>query len=186
MVWNDYPMLNTDRLVLREILLSDAKDIYSIYSDPKTAEFDSFVPIKAIGEARDMICSYRRDFEAKKQIRWGIAGKSDNRLIGTCEFMNFDCISRRCEIGCGLVSSEWGKGYMKEALEAIIAYGFNLLGLNRIEACIVMGNTASVRLFRRLGFTYEGVLREKEYFKGRFHSEIVMSLLFADYCLLLR
>ena len=181
MDWSCFPVLSTDRLLLRDIALSDAKEIYMIYSDPKVSEFDSFSPYRTIGEARDMISSFRKEFQEGKQIRWGIATKADNRLVGTCEFMSFDDASRRCEIGCGLMSSQWSKGYMREALEAIIAYGFSVLDLNRIKACILSGNGASVRLFRKLGFTFEGVLREKEYFKGQFHNEIMMSMLLGDY-----
>ena len=184
MDWNSFPLLNTDRLVLREIAISDTNAIYVVYKDPKVAEYDSFAPVKTLDEVRDMIYNYRKEFAEEKQIRWGIAAKTDNRLIGTCEFMNFDDESRRCEIGCGLVSSEWSKGYMSEALRSIIDFGFAVLDLNRIEACIVSGNSASVRLFRKLGFVYEGVAREKEFFKGKFHDEIIMSMLRADYNLI--
>lgn len=184
MDWNDFPILNTNRLVLREIALGDTNAIYEIYSDPKVAEYDSFAPVRTIGEARNIIHNYRRDFKEKKQIRWGIVRKADNSMIGTCVFMNFDHTSRRCEIGCGLVSREWNKGFMAEALEPLVDYGFDVLGLNRIEAYIISGNSASVRLFRKLGFSYEGMVREREYFKGRFHNEIIMSMLRSDYNLI--
>ncbi len=184
MDWNVFPILNTNRLVLREITLSDTNDIHELYIDPKVAEYDSFAPIRTIGEARNIIYNYRREYKEKKQIRWGIVRRTDNRMIGTCAFMNFDYASRRCEIGCGLVSSEWNKGYMAEALRPLIDFGFAVLELNRIEACIISGNSASVRLFRKLGFTYEGVAREREYFKGRFHNEIIMSMLRSDYNLI--
>lgn len=184
MDWNVFPILGTDRLVLREITLSDVNEIYEIYIDHKVAEYDSFPPIRTIGEARNIIYNYRKEYKEKKRIRWGIVRRIDNRIIGTCVLMNFDYASRRCEIGCGLVSSEWNKGYMTEALRPLIDYGFTVLGLNRIEAYIISGNSASVRLFRKLGFTYEGVAREREYFKGRFHSEIIMSMLHGDYNLI--
>ncbi len=181
MDWNDFPVLSTKRLLLREITISDTNDIYVICSDPRIAEYDSFAPVTTMGEARSMIYNFRKEYWERKQIRWGIALRADDRLIGTCEFMNFDNVSRRCEVGCGLVSSEWNKGYMAEALGSIIDYGFAILGLNRIEACIVSENSASVRLFGKLGFVYEGVAREKEFFKGRFHNEIIMSMLRHDY-----
>jgi [ribosomal protein S5]-alanine N-acetyltransferase len=181
MNWNNFPILNTDRLLLREIALNDANAIYEIYSDPAVAEFDSFAPVRTIGEARNIIHNYRKDFREKKQIRWGIVRKADNNMIGTCVFMNMDHTSRRCEVGCGLVSSEWNKGFMAEALEPIIDYGFEVFDFNRIEAYIISGNSASVRLFRKLGFSYEGVVREREYFKGSFHNEIIMSMLRSDY-----
>ena len=184
MDWNDFPILDTNRLVLREITLSDTNSIYEIYRDPRVAEYDSFPPIRTIGEARNTIHNYRRDFKEKKQMRWGIVRRTDNCMIGTCVFMNFDYTSRRCEVGCGLVSSEWNKGYMAEALRSLIDYGFDMLGLNRIEAYIILGNSASVRLFGKLGFAYEGVVREREYFKGRFHNEIIMSMLRSDYNLI--
>lgn len=181
MNWSNFPILNTDRLLLREISLNDVNAIYEMYSDPKVAEYDSFAPVRTIGEARNIIHNYRKDFREKKQIRWGIVRKSDNNMIGTCVFMNLDDTSRRCEIGCGLVSSEWNKGFMTEALEPIIEYGFEVFNFNRIEAYIISGNSASVKLFRKLGFIHEGVVREREYFKGNFHDEIIMSILRSDY-----
>jgi ribosomal-protein-alanine N-acetyltransferase len=181
MNWNEFPILNTNRLLLREIALRDTNDIYEIYKDPKVAEFDSFPPVRTVGEARNIISNYRKEYKDRKRIRWGIVRRTDNRMIGTCVFMDLDHTSRRCEIGCGLLSSEWNRGYMAEALESLIAYGFDVLDLNRIEAYIISGNSASVRLFRKLGFTDEGLLREREYFKGKFHDEILMSMLCSHY-----
>ncbi len=71
----------------------------------------------------------------------------------------------------------WGKGYGGEALMEILTYGFNELGLNRIEARINADNTASLRLHQKIGYRREGVLREAIYKNGRYKDVIVMSIL---------
>lgn len=176
-----FPVLETERLVLRRILPEDVAAVYRIYSDPKVAEYDTFMPIDSMAAARSIIANYNREFEQGQGIRWGIAQKEDNCIIGTCGFMNFNWNSRRCEIGFGLATAQSGKGIATEAVGKITAYGFEVLELNRIEGFVDVRNTASVRLLRRLNFVQEGVLREREYFKGLLHDETVMAILKSDY-----
>lgn len=181
MLWSSFPILETKRTILREMDYNDSESVYRIYNDPKVAEYDVFTPINHLHEAWGIIENHKRENQAGRQLQWGIARKTDNILIGTCSLMCFNVVSKRCEVGYGLISSEWGKGYMTEALKAVIDHGFKEFGLNRIEAWIVSGNSQSIRLLNRLGFAYEGEVREREFFKGSFHNEVMMALLRKDY-----
>ena len=105
-----------------------------------------------------------RSHEALQQgdaLRLGLERRSDGQLIGQCTLFAFADASRRAEIGYSLAASAWGQGYMHEALSALIDHGFDALKLNRIEADIDPPNTASARSLEQLGFTREGLLRER-------------------------
>ncbi len=78
-----------------------------------------------------------------------------------CTLFDINTICRRAEIGYALGSGVWGKGYMNEALTALLGYGFTELDLNRVEADIDPRNEASAKTLERLGFTREGLLRER-------------------------
>jgi RimJ/RimL family protein N-acetyltransferase len=94
-------------------------------------------------------------------LRLGIELSQGESLIGTCTLFNINFKCRRAEVGYGLGASAWGKGYMREALLALIDYGFRELNLNRIEADIDPRNAASAKTLGRLGFAQEGLLRER-------------------------
>lgn len=101
-----------------------------------------------------------RDLEAMAQgeyLRFGIERADTGVLIGTCTLfsisISISASCRRAEVGYGLASSAWGRGYMDEALRCLLAYGFSELKLNRVEADIDPRNSASARSLERLGFT---------------------------------
>ena len=83
----------------------------------------------------------------------------------------------RATIGYDLLKEYWGNGYMTEAVKAMINYGFEELGLMRIEATVEPANTASVRVLERAGFQLEGKLRKRYLYKDRFHDELVFGII---------
>ena len=85
------------------------------------------------------------------------------------------------EIGYELAKAHWRQGIMTEALFAVIEFGFQAIALNRIEAMVMLENTASFKLLQKLGFLEEGILREYGYWKGQFHDLRIFSLLKKDY-----
>ena len=183
-VFEQFPVLTTERLTLREITVGDVDSIYGIYSDPKVAEYDDFNPIESKEVAMKVIHKFQLEFEEHEQIRWGIARKSDNTLIGTCGPGNFESSAQRCEIGYDLLQSEWNKGYMTEALKAMVAFLFEEMGFNRVEAFVTPGNEGSIRVLQKVNFVEEGLLRERDFFKGCFQDGIIFAILKRDYELL--
>lgn len=98
---------------------------------------------------------------AGEYLRLGIERLEDHVLIGTVTLFNLDKQCRRAEIGYGMAYPAWGKGYMHEALSALLDFGFSELKLNRVEADIDPRNLASAKSLERLGFNREGYLRER-------------------------
>ena len=125
-----------------------------------------------------MIDFFAESFDTERGIRWGIARKEDNRLIGTCGFVWLR--RHRGEIGYELNRKMWRQGYMSEAVREITTFGFKQLLLNRIEAIVMIDNDASAGLLKANGFTEEGLLRDYDFFKGAFHDMRLFSLLRRD------
>ncbi len=171
----DFPEIETERLILREIMPEDAPAIFALFADPLVTRYYDLYPYADIEQAQELIDFFDQGFEMERSIRWGIARKEDNLLIGTCGFVWLR--QYRGEIGYELASAYWRHGYMYEAIEAILEFGFEQIGLNRIEALVMVENGASAGLLRALGFSEEGTLREHDFFKGHFHDMRLFSLL---------
>ena len=145
-----FPVLETERLILREITISDSQCIFDNFSNIEIVKH-FMKPFTSIEESIKMISFFTEKFKNQKGIYWGITLKVNNIFIGTCSFEKLDPIG--CgEIGYDLSTSHWKKGYMTEALECIIQYGFENLDLKTIEAFIAKSNINSINLIKKLNF----------------------------------
>jgi ribosomal-protein-alanine N-acetyltransferase len=155
---------------------TDADAVFQIFADDEVTQFYDLETLTHVEQAIQLIARQTERFAQKAGIRWGIAQKDNNIIIGTCGYM-FHRPGFRAELGYDLARPYWRQGIMSEALKAIIHFGFEKLELNRFQALIIPGNTASVKLLQNLGFQEEGVLREYAHFKGKFHDLKCFSLL---------
>jgi len=178
-IFATFPEIETDSLILREILPEDRDAIYAIFSDDEVTRYYDLVTMQRREEAAELIDFFDERFETESMIRWGITRKDDDVVIGTCGYVMLH--RHRGEIGYDLRRSEWRKGIMTEALDAIIDFGFQDMGLQRVEALVMPENVASARLLRKLGFTEEGTLRDYDRFKGAFHDMRCLSILKQEY-----
>ncbi len=172
-----FPHLETERLILREMTSNDKEDIFQSFSDENVTKYFSMNPFTSAEESEKIIKRAQDLFEQGKGIQWGIVTKEGSNLIGTCGFETWKKESFRGEIGYDLRQSHWGKGFMSEALHAVIQYGFDHKGLHRIEATTRSDNKRSINMLYRLGFKLEGILRERVYWEGTFYDQILCSLL---------
>lgn len=161
-VFQAFPRLETERLVLRRLHLADAGSLFAILSDEELARFYDDEAFTELSQAREQIEAWTDGFDEWRSIRWGIARKETNTVIGTCGYYGFHRWHGRGSIGFELARPYWRQGIMTEALEAIIGFGFREVGLNRIQAVVIPGNEGSEKLLEKLGFRSEGVLRQYE------------------------
>ncbi|MBX3082229.1 MAG: GNAT family N-acetyltransferase [Anaerolineae bacterium] len=157
----EFPLLTTARLHLRQIQLSDADDFFGILSDEETTRYYGHPPHRTIEDTRALIHRLHAFFNRQEAIRWGVTLRGDDRLIGSCSLFHFDDGYNRAETGYELNRAYWGQGMMTEAMTALLDYGFENMELHRIEAIIDIANERSKGLLLKLGFTYEGNLRER-------------------------
>lgn len=153
--------LPTKRLDLRALTDADIPALFEMFSNPEVMRFWSSPPLTELTQAKQMLAGFYEDYSTRNALNLGIERRADNLLVGTCTLFQFHIASRRAELGYALGRPFWGSGYMHEALEAFIAYAFETLDLNRLEADIDPRNHASARTLERLGFQKEGHLRER-------------------------
>lgn len=174
-----FPVLETERLVLRRITPDDATDIFAIFSNPDVTRYYDLDTFTRPAQAKDLIHRHEVQFEKDAGIRWGIALKDAPRLIGTAgvgwQRWNFSAI-----LGYELAREHWNRGIMTEAIRTMAGYIFNKAGMNRIQATTEIENAASVRVLEKLGFREEGLLREWGFWKGTFRDVRCFSLLRKD------
>ena len=96
-------------------------------------------------------------------------------------FFDIDKFNCSAEISYCLKSGSWGQGIMTEALDAMLKFGFEDYGFNRIVAKVMKGNAGSIKVLQKLGFVQEGILRESLYKNGQYHDLIVFSILKSEY-----
>jgi ribosomal-protein-alanine N-acetyltransferase len=158
--------------------LDDAEFYFRHFNNEKIIEGSCFPGPKTLDAAKEELKLYCiTPFKENRGIRWGILKKGGNELMGTCGYYDWNKTSRRAEIGYDLDPACWGQGIMTEALQVVLDYGFEKMGLNRIQAIIDSKNIRSMKLVQRLGFKKEGVLRQRSYFNGQFRDDVCFSLL---------
>jgi len=172
-----FPSLTTRRLYLRHILPGDAEALFAILSDDEAMEFYGNEPHQSLDETRELIRQIEGRYTRKEALRWGITLQGEDRLIGSCSLFHFNAGFTCAETGYELNRAFWGKGIMTEAMTAVLTFGFSELGLHRVEAIIEIANERSKGLLLKLGFTYEGNLRQRFPFRGHFEDEHFFGLL---------
>jgi [ribosomal protein S5]-alanine N-acetyltransferase len=177
MHWERLPTLDADRVSLRWISAADTDAFYAIYSNPEVMRYWSTPPLADRQAAVNLINKIHEDWKRRVILKWGIALREDNRLIGSITLFNLDFNHRRAEIGYALGRPYWGQGYMHEALMALLKYAFEELNLHRIEADVDPRNTASIKTVERLGFQREGYLRERWQVNGEIQDAFFYGLL---------
>ena len=108
-----------------------------------------------------------RDLQATGlALQFVVADKASDKAIGTCLLFRLEEVSHRAELGYVLGRAHWGRGLMQEALSALLDRAFGPMALRRLEAEVDTRNPASARLLQRLGFSREGLLRQRWVTKG--------------------
>ncbi|KGR77101.1 GNAT family N-acetyltransferase [Ureibacillus sinduriensis] len=172
-----FPVLETERLILREITKKDTKRIFACFSNENVTRYYGEEPLIHIEQAEKFVDFFLKNYEAKRGIRWGIEIKGEKGIIGTIGFNAWSPKHKRAEIGYEIHPDFWRSGYTSEALLKVLSYGFDELDLKRIGAVVFMENEASNHLLIKLGFKKEGVLRDYMYQNGTSHDTYVYSLL---------
>lgn len=175
--FNQFPELNTDRLLLREMTDADADRLYQFRSDPRVMEYFGRPVMESIDEARQFIVKIHEMFTSHEGVQWAICLSGNPEMIGTITIWKIDKTNHRGEIGYLLDPEQQRKGIMSEALQAILQYGFKTLKLHSMEANVNPDNQKSINLLERNGFVKEAHFRENFYNDGVFEDSAIYSLI---------
>jgi ribosomal-protein-alanine N-acetyltransferase len=172
--------IETERLLLRPITMKDALDIFAYASDPEVTKFVRFVTHESIKDTHAFIRRVQASYRKGITPLWGMQSKASGRLIGAVGFLQWPNPDRRAELGYVVNRNVWGQGYVTEAAKAVCDFAFKKMNVSRIEAGTIVGHAASQRVLEKCGFKFEGVLRQREFIKGRFVNLTMYSLLRED------
>lgn len=174
-----FPVLETERLVLRAIVPEDAPEIFEMMRDVRVTQYVGRHPMTSMDEAIQRVERFQTTYAEQEGIAWAITPRGEQQLIGTCVLWNFIREHDRAEIGYVLSPAWWGKGVATEAASALLTFGFTEMGLHSVEAQIAPDNAASRRVLEKLGFVQEAYYRENYYHivEQRFTDTAVFSLL---------
>ncbi len=169
--------IETERLAVRLVLESDLPALMEVNSDEAVTALLPYATWRSAADAEAWLARMR-DIEATGlAFQFVVVLKSAERAIGTCLLFRFDEGSARAELGYALGRAYWGQGFMREALTALLDSAFGTMGLRRLEAEVDTANAPSARLLQRLGFTNEGLLRQRWMTNGKAKDVEVYGLL---------
>jgi RimJ/RimL family protein N-acetyltransferase len=177
MNWESQPTINTARMSLRWITEDDVDGLYRVFSHPEVMRYWGTPPLADRNAAVRLLNEIHENFRSRSAMKWAIAEKESNELIGTATLFNLNLDNHRAELGYGLDRAYWHQGYMNEALQALLFYAFNDLALHRIEADVDPRNAGSIRTLEKLGFQREGYLRERWHVNGEIQDALFYGLL---------
>ena len=175
------PMLNTERLILRPYQKSDASDIVRQLKDRAVTRY-TYMPYPYT--AQDYFGFLRRistPTARKANMVFALIDRESDKVIGAVGVHNLSVVNRSAEIGYWLAKKFWGKGYVVEAVNMVVAYLFTERKLVRVYAKVFHPNTRSARVLEKAGFTSEGRLRKAAYHNKRWCDELLFGLLREDW-----
>lgn len=178
-VFSRIPELNTGRLKLRKLVPGDAEDMFEYARREDVTEYLTWYAHPDLSYTRAYLKELQKAYRRGLFFDWGL--EFQGRMIGTCGFTTICEEHRYAEIGYVLSPAFRGRGLMTEAAKRVIAFGFETLGLERIEARHIVGNEKSASLMRRCGMSYEGKLRNAMFIKERCRDICVYSILREDH-----
>lgn len=153
-----FPILQTERLLLRQLTLEDDKVIFQLRSDNEVNRYIDRPRAKSIEDARQFIEKVNNNATRNEGLVWGIVEKASSKLAGTICFWNISRERATAEIGYELVPGFQGKGIMQEAFGRVIQYGFDIMKVNAVEAIAHKDNASSSKLLNKYHFERDEAL----------------------------
>lgn len=181
-IFEDLPELETERLLLRKMRPGDAEAMFAYASDPEVTRHVLFETHRSVADSEAFLRLAAEGYERGDFGGWGIVLKDTGEFVGTCGLdADYAPEHARAELGYVLSRKHWGRGFMPEAVRAILRFGFKTAGLNRIEARCVAENAASERVMQKAGMSHEGTMKQREFTKGSYRDMKLYAILREEY-----
>jgi ribosomal-protein-alanine N-acetyltransferase len=172
-----FPVIETERLILRELLVEDKEVMFELRTDANIMRYIPRPPLHSIDDAIALIEKMQLGMANLVSLNWAISLKDSPKMIGSIALINIKKEHHRTEIGYMMHPAFHRKGMMQEALKAVIQYAFTDLNFHSIEAVIDPENIASENLLLQNKFIKEAHFKEDFFFQGRFLDSVIYSLL---------
>ena len=151
--FSPFPILTTERLMLRKLVVSDEPEIFTLRSDHEINKYLDRPASKTMEDARNFINKVNENIDKNDSLYWAIILSNQNKLVGTICLFGFSAGNNQCEIGYELLTNFQGRGIMKEAAQKVIDYAFNIIQVQKIEAFSHRDNERSITLLEKLSFS---------------------------------
>ena len=148
-IFKKIPVLSTQRLVLRKIERTDLADVHDYASNPAVSKYLLWYYHTSMAYTKKYLKYIDKMYKKATFYDWGIV--FEGKLIGTVGFSSIDQLNNAAEIGYVLNQKYWGRGIAAEAVKKILAFGFERLLLDRIEAVFISDNVQSRRVLDKCG-----------------------------------
>ncbi|MFE8694753.1 GNAT family N-acetyltransferase [Cytobacillus sp. FJAT-53684] len=183
MIFGNFPVLESSKLVLDKIEETHLQELFTIYDNEKVFEYCGIIPKHNVQTVRKMIGHFERDFHKKSRVKWGIFQKIQrNQLVGIIESMDFSQKVNMVSIGYFLAEDYWGKGIATESVRMLVKFLFEEVNVNRIQAEVMPANEVSKKVLLKNGFMKEGLLRQAHSWSGKGVIDLeIYSILKEDY-----
>lgn len=178
---NEFPNLETERLVLNEQTEDDINEIFRLRSDPKVMRYIDRIPATNLEEAQKFLSVIQESQMNGLGLCWGIRLKESAKLIGNIGYWRMLPEHFRGEIGYALLPEYHQQGIMHEALHEVLNYGFTQMNLHTVMADINPENNASRALLLKTGFKREAYFKENFFFNGKFLDSEIFGIVKTDY-----
>lgn len=154
------PILVTKRLLLTQLEVEDAPGIYAYQSDKENFPHVDMPVYTSIQEAHDYIQRMNTGADNDQWLIWALRHQDTTAFMGTISIWNICPQEHKAELGFGLFPQFRGQGFMREALAAVVSYGFIQMGLQVLEAYTNVNNLQSIALLEGSGFSYATTIQE--------------------------
>lgn len=153
--------IETPRLLLRPFIEADAPDMFANWAgDERVTRHLSWAAHRSVEQTRARILDWLPQYENPAVYHWALLPKESGRAAGSVSVQGLRERHLSCEIGYCLGTDFWNRGYMTEALRAVLDVLFARVGFHRVQAMHRAGNPASGRVMQKAGMVYEGTLRD--------------------------
>ena len=174
------PVLESERIRLRPLRMDDAAEVFTLFSDARVTRYWSFQAWTEPAQAEAWLAE-RIGWGPPSVYGWAMADRASDAFIGTTALFSLSGPLHRAELGYSLMPARQGEGLATEAVRRALDFGFDVLGLERIEADVDPRNLPSCQLAERLGFQREGLLRNRWRVGGEFADSVLYGLLRNEY-----
>lgn len=163
---NDFPIIKTERLLLRQFVESDLENVYRGLSDPDIIKYYG-VSYSTIEETKNQMRFFTELEKQGTGIWWAVCSLDNQTFYGAGGLNDIIKEHKKAEIGFWLLKEFWGHGIMTEVMPIICQYGFDNLGLNRIEGLVETENLNCKKAMKKLDFKHEGTMKDCEIKNGK-------------------
>lgn len=175
--FSTFPILESERLLFRAISDTDIHEIFALRSNPELMQYIPRPLITNLEEAKAHMKMIQDKIDTNEGINWAMTEKGNDKLISLIGFYKIENENYRSEIGYMLLPEYQNKGYITEAIQTLLEYGFHTMGLHSVEAIIDPRNSASEKVLQKNGFVKEAHFHENCFFNGEFIDSVHYSIL---------